>query len=338
MKTNFIFESFKEFTESLNEAFASQKLAELFTRRNGTLDKSLAKAFYGSTKVALDKVQDEDIITTDPQSAYKAKQDNTIIFYISDNEKKNPHAPYDAYESNGTIPGGGYLLAVTTGGNKFYDNAWASRSQKNTDRALKQVDNGSVDSIGISKKYKGWNGTGLYNVKRIAEVADRAIVINIDLLKQKYSTANKRNDRAAAKSGAAAFKSHADFKQENRKRYENILATKAASLPLDKMVADAIDVLTKQIQDGLKSGEKTKYGEILIGRNKKGSEIKLRDASNHMSSILDDYSRYVDYVRQNEESAEKYGESESWYKREVKNYAKSVKDRINKIESFEYAW
>ena len=57
------------------------------------------------------------------------------------------------------------------------------------------VDNNPTDSIGIGKKYKGWDATGLYNVKRIAEVADRAIVINVDLLQQKYSTVNKRNDR-----------------------------------------------------------------------------------------------------------------------------------------------
>ena len=346
-KTTFVYESFSEFVNSLSnelvtEAFGSQRLAELFRGKSGKLDKHLASAFYGSTKVALDKVQDEDLITTDPQTAYKAKQSNSIIFYISDNEKENPHAPYDAYVGNKTIPGGGYLLAVTSGGNKFYDQVWSSSSRygrgKNKDRNLKAVDNNPTDSIGIGKKYKGWDATGLYNVKRIAEVADRAIVINVDLLQQKYSTANKRSDRAAAKSGATAFKSHEDFKSENKKRYETILANNAAKLPLDKMVSDAIDVLTAQIQNGLKKGEKTKYGEIMIGTNKRGSVVKLRDASNHMSNILDDYSRYCDYVRQGEESKERYGAAENWYERETKNYAKNIKDRINKIKTFDYAW
>ncbi len=346
-KTIFIYESFSEFVNSLSnelvtEAFGSQRLAELFRGKSGKLDKHLASAFYGSTKVALDKVQDEDLITTDPQTAYKAKQSNSIIFYISDNEKENPNAPYDAYQGNKVIPGGGYLLAVTSGGNKFYDQVWSSSSRygrsKNRDRNLKQVDNNPTDSIGIGKKYKGWDATGLYNVKRIAEVADRAIVINVDLLQQKYSTVNKRNDRHAAKSGATAFKSHDDFKSENKKRYETILANNAAKLPLDKMVSDAIDELTAQIQNGLKKGEKTKYGEIMIGTNKRGSVVKLRDASNHMSNILDDYSRYCDYVRQGEESKERYGSAESWYERETKNYAKNIKDRINKIKTFDYAW
>jgi len=57
-----------------------------------------------------------------------------------------------------------------------------------------------------------------------------------------------------------------------------------------------------------------------------------------MSNILDDYSRYCDYVRQGEESKERYGSAESWYERETKNYAKNIKDRINKIKTFDYAW
>ena len=319
----------------VNESFGSMELAKLFTRTNGKLDKDLAKAFYGSTRIAMDKVEDEDLITTDPQTAYKAKQTNSIIFYISDNEKVNPHAPYDVYSSNKTIPGGGYLLAVTSGGNKFYDNAWQRHSK---DRTLKQVDNNPSDSIGIGKKYSGWDATGLYNVKRIAEVADRAIVINIDLLQQKYSTVNKRDERSAAKSGATAFKSDKDFKQENKARYTQILQTKAAALPLDSIVSDAIDVLTLQIKNGLTKGEKGRYGDIIIGLDPSGREAKLRDASAHMSNILDDYSRYCDAVRSEEETKERYGSAESWYGKNIKEYALSIKNRVDKIESFSYVW
>ena len=337
-KASLVYESFTDFVESLNEAFASMKLSALFTSTRGKVDKSLSSAFYGKTKVALDKIQDEDLIDTDPQTAYKAKQSNTIIFYISDNEKENPHAPYDTYQSNKLIPGGGYLLAVASGGNEFYTNSWSSRYSDNSKRTLSKSPNNSSDTIGISKKYKGWDATGLYNVKRIAEVADRAVVINIDLLQQKYSTANKRDERSAAKAGAIAFKSDKDFKKENQNRYTQILATKAAALPLDKMVSSAIDELSKQIQDGLKAGEKTEYGEIYIGKNKRGSTVKLKDASQHMSSILDDYSRYCDYIARSEESESKYGTGERWYEREAKTYAKSIKDRINKIKTFDYAW
>lgn len=337
--TEWLYTNFSKFTSTINEAFSSQLLASLFKKENGQLDNSLAKAFYGKTKIAMDKVQDEDLISTTPDAAYKAKGGNTITFYISDNEKNNMYAPEDAGYYNKTIPGGGYLLAVTSGDNKFYDNAWANRyTATDKSRTLVERPNKSNDTIGISKKYKGWDGTGLYNVKRISEVADRAVVVNVDLLQQKYSTTNKRDERNAAKSGATAFKSDKDFKAENKNRYETILQNKAAKLPLDKMVADAIDLLTDQIKQGLAKGEKGKYGDIIIGLSPNGRETKMRDASNHMSNILDNYARYVDYVKQEEDSVAQYGQSESWYAKSVKEYAKAVKDGVDKIESFNYAW
>jgi len=330
MKHKFLFESFEEFTESLNESFASAILAGILTGKGSKADKSLTKAFYGKTKLALDKVQDEDIIVTDPMTAYKEKSDNAIVFYISDNQKENPYAPSDAYESSKVIPGGGYLLALASGDNSFYENTWK--------RGLIRTGNNPADSIGISKKYKGWDATGLYNVKRIAEVADRAIVINLTLLQQKYSTANIRAERNSAKSGAIAFKSDKDFKSDNMTRYQEILATKASKLPLDKMVADAIDSLAEQIKSGLKSGEKTRYGDPMIGKSSKGKEVKLRDASQHMNNILDDYSRYADYVRQEEDEIKAYGKASNWYGKSAKEYAKRCADNIKKIEDMTYAW
>ena len=224
---------------------------------------------------------------------------------------------------------------MATGKNEFYGVEW---SRWSGGRSLSKRDNNPSDSVGISKKYKGWDATGLYNVKRIAEVADRAVVLNIALLKQKYSTAEIRASREEARKGATAFKNDKDFRDANRARYHKILADKAASLPLDKMVEEAIDKLAKQISDGLKKGEKTQYDEIKIGVSPKGREVKARDASAHMSSILDDYSRYVSYIKQAEESEERYGDRESYYERESKDYAKRVKEKVAKVDTFDYAW
>jgi len=337
--TEWLHTSFSGFTSTINEAFGSQVLASLFIKTNGKLDNDLAKGFYTKTKIAMDKVQDEDILVVDPSSAYKAKGGNTITFYISDNEKENPYAPADSYSSAKRIPGGGYLLAVANGDNKFYDNVWVRGAAKNT-RSFKVLDGkpGGGDTIGIEKRYRGWDATGLNNVKRISEVADRAVIINVDLLQQKYSTDNKRAERLAAKSGATAFKSDKDFKTENTNRYHAILAQKAASMPLDSVVADAIDTLSNQIKDALIKGEKGQYGDIIIGISSKGRECKMSDAAYHMKNILDEYQRYVGYVKQQEDSIARYGESESWYKREIQNYAKSVKDKVDQIGSMSYAW
>jgi hypothetical protein len=347
MENTFLHESFSDFIGAsgfLNEALGSNLLASvLMSNKEGKYAKQnlkqLAGGFYQLAKVALDKVGDEDmIVSNNPSKVFKENGGSEhILFFISDNEKDNPYCPYDAgYGSLKTIPGGGTLIAAMSGDREFYTNDWSRYSR---DRAFKKDGKkGKDDQVGVSHKYRGWSGTGLNNGKRIAEISDRVVIINLDLIRQKYSTAQLRAARAEAKSGAIAFTNDKDFKKANNDRYHQILATKAATMPLDKMVADAIDMLTDQIKAGLASGEKTRYEEIKIGQSAKGKEVKLRDASNHMSNILDDYSRYCDYVRQEEESEKRFGSSESWYKREIKNYALSLKEKIAKIEGFDYAW
>ena len=342
-----LFESFSDFVGAnfLNEKLGSQILASiLMGNKEGTYGKqnlaTLAGGFYQMTNVALDKIQDEDfIVDNDPQKAFKNHGGSkNIIFFISDNEKENPYLPSNSgsYGSLTTIPGGGILLAAMGGDREFYTNDWSRYSK--TRAWKKDGTKGSEDQVGVNKKYRGWGASGLSNGKRIAEVSDRVIIVNLDLIRQKYSTEQLRDARAAAKAGATAFKSDKDFKAENKNRYHQILATKAASMPIDKMIGDAIDMLTGQIKAGLSKGEKTRYDEIKIGENSKGREVKLRDASNHMSNILDNYSRYCDYIRQGEESKERYGQAESYYERESKNYAKEIKDQISKIKGFDYAW
>ena len=348
MKNEFtLFESFGDFLSSngiLNEAINSVLFRSiLMNGKEGKHAKknmsALAKGFYGLAKVALDKIEDEDfIVSNDPQKVFKNYGGNShILFFISDNEKENPY--YDTRNSSWNdykqVPGGGILLAAMSGDRQFYTNEWSRWAGGRTWSKNKKGDEGQ---IGINHKYRGWGASGLNNGKRIAEVSDRVVVLNLDLIRQKYSTEQLRNARKAAKAGATAFKSDKDFRDGNMARYHKILADKAASLPLDKMVQDAIDTLAKQISDGLAKGEKTRYQEIKIGESPKGREVKARDASQHMSNILDDYARYVDYIRQAEESEARYGERESYYERESKNYAKRVKEKIAKIDKFDYAW
>ena len=348
MKNEFnLFESFGDFLSSngiLNEAINSVLFRSILmngkegkhAKRNMSM---LAKGFYGLSKVALDKIEDEDfIVSNDPQKIFKNYGgSNHVIFFISDNEKENPY--YDSRNSSWNdykrVPGGGILLAAMSGDRQFFSNEWSRWAGGRTWSKNKKGDEGQ---IGINHKYRGWGASGLNNGKRIAEVSDRVVVLNLDLIRQKYSTENLRKARAEAKAGATAFKSDRDFKDANNARYHKILADKAASLPLDKMVKDAIELLAKQISDGLAKGEKTQYQEIKIGESPKGREVKARDASQHMSNILDDYARYVDYIRQAEESEARYGTKETYYERESKSYAKRVKEKIDKIEKFDYAW
>jgi len=88
---NRLVESFSEFIENnkLNEAFASSKLAGLLVGAE-KMPKDLPKAFYQMSKLALDKIQDVDIIEMDPETAKKEKRANAVYFYFTTNEKENP--------------------------------------------------------------------------------------------------------------------------------------------------------------------------------------------------------------------------------------------------------
>ena len=96
-------------------------------------------------------------------------------------------------------------------------------------------------------------------------------------------------------------------------------------------------ICRNHIAAALKSGEKTKYGEIKIGEDSRGREIKLTDASNMMSGILSDYDRYVSYMV-NVEKEKEQGYSSGYYEREAKQYAKYISDKVKKIKDMDYAW
>ena len=321
-----------EVGEDINEAFKSAKLAQLFnTKISGSWSsslKDLPEAFYNMANVALDKVEDEDIIDMSATEAHaitkKDKDNRYVIFYVVDQQKENPYADYEGQK---TIPAG--ILAIVKG-NNFQGMVWGRRHAA---RARTLASSDPAYSVGINKKYKGWDSTGLYNPKRISEVADRAIVLDVAVLRDKYSTAGKKAARANAKKGAIAFKSDRDFKKENISRYKGILADKASKLPLDQMVKDAIDIMAEQIKQGIAKNE-IENGSPIIGRDPRGRGVKMRDASNHMSNILSDFEDYVRYSNE----AQSGLTSSHYYEERIKQEAKSLKDRIAKVEKMDYVW
>ena len=321
-------------TEMVAEAFKSSKLRNLMNMDQSSAygkQKNLASAFYGMSKVKLDKVGDESLVDVDPKTAYKQYANNKdfVVFYIVDNEKENPYSDEGGRYS--LKPG---ILALSRS-KDFLSVSYDQRRTKNHKNAKYTLSKDTGSAVGGNKNYKGYGATGISSIKRAAELADRAIVFN--LVAGSPSSTDDIAARIEAKEGAIAFKSAKDFKDANRKRYQEILAAKAAALPLDKMVEDAINQLTAQMQAGIKSGEKTQYGEIKVGQNSKGRDVKVTDVANHMNSILRDYERYVSYIAQAEKEKED-GYSSGYYERESKNYAKSLKDGVKKIKKFDYAW
>jgi len=330
---------FEEYIEtrfpSLNEAFKSAKLASIFTGA-GAIPEGLPKAFYRMTKLKLDKIEDEDIIEMSPSLANRERRANAVYLYFTTNEKQNE---YTEDENSKTIPAN-TLLAITDGNNDWMNVTWTSNwalypGKKKGGLTLSKSKRD--DSAGYAKSpASGTYGTGISSMKKVALLADRAYVLDLDVLKARYSSADIIDARKEAKTGAIAYKSDKDFKADNKRRYSDIIANRAAKMPIDKLVFDAIDDLTLQIKDGIKKGAKTKYGDIMIGVSTNKRDVKLSDASYHMKSILDDFSRYVEYT-DNAKKETEAGYGNSYYDKEVKQYAKKIIDKINQIKGLTYA-
>lgn len=334
-------------TESLelNEALKSSKLRNLIDIKGG--GKNLIKGVYGLAKVALDKVTDDMIITnTDPVQVYKKAKTygNVLIFWISRNQKENPYSPNN-YETN--IPAN-TLLAVSNGKNEMFDNhsTWTraysdGKERTKTTRSLKNKGRypGSKDTIGVDKSHNSWSGTGLGNIKRIAEVSDECYIINLDAVRDRLSTSDKVSQRASRQMDAVAFKNPKDIKSANLTRYNSILAQRADNPDkIDKQVKEIIEDAHKFLMAGLAKKEMGDYNELSIGKDPKGRDIKPRDLTNYISNVLSDYQGYVSAYVNAKTEEEKYGTSSDWYKRDAKRKALELKQRIAKWDNKNIVW
>ena len=327
---NRLVESFSEFIENnkLNEAFASSKLASLLIGAE-KMPKDLPKAFYSMSQLALDKIQDVDIIEMDPETAKKEKRANAVYFYFTTNEKENPYSQSDW--STRTIAAN-TLLAITNGQNEWMNAEWQRRGAR-TLKVTKRDDSAGIGKSSANSSY----GSKISSLKQVVELADRAYCLDLDILRARYSTRALKDERYAAKKGATAFQNDKDFKAENLRRYNDILATKAAELPLDSLVSKAIETIADQIKDGIAKGLKGRYDELIVGLDPKGREVKMNDAANLMRNILDEYSRYVgDAVNQEKEAAAGYGGS--YYEGSMRQRAKNIQDYLKKVDNLNYAW
>ena len=339
MKESTVYTNFQQFVNEsveLNEALKSSKLRGLLTMKRGS--KQILKAIYGFSKIELDKITDDQIIDIDPKLGKKAEG---LVVYYTTQEKDNPYADTSksVHNSANRIPAN-TILALGMG----KDVAYIKRDyiKRKMTMSLTTDPRKSSHDIGINKEYRGWDASGIYNVKRVIDVADAAFVINTNALP---NAKGKIEDRIKAKEGALAFKSDKEFKDANIARYREILQKRASELPIDKLIEDAIDDATKVMKDGLKNQEKNKYGELIAGVGKDGRAYKLNDISNFINSLISDYERWSGFMAEVETAEAKYGKDSREYEwtaryaeKESQEYAKSIKDRLAKLKKRNLAW
>ena len=345
-KNNMIRTKFTDFVNEtympVNEALKSSKLRGLISMKKGSKD--ILKAIYGFSKIALDKIEDHQIQDIDPKQGKKAEG---LVVYYTTQDKENPYV--DRSSNSSWTQSGNFrfeantILGIGMGKDVAYMTRHYDRKSGKTAYSLSTQEksfSGSNQDIGINKKYRGWDSTGVYNVKRMIDLADGAFVINPKALPD---TDLKTYNRAKAKEGAVAFKSDKEFKAANMQRYEEILQKRASKMDIDKLVEDAINDMAEMMKDAIRNKEKNKYGELIAGVGEDGRAYKINDISNFTSNLLRDYERWAGYMAtiaaKEELPAQKDLQWEIKYAtREAKKYAKEIRDRLAKLKKRNIAW
>jgi hypothetical protein len=297
----------------------------------------IGKRFFDTLSkmgIAASDITNNDITTLSPAEAAKwtAANPSDILIYFSNTEKPNPYAGKDTWRDQKIVPADTVLAVVK--GKVYMGLSYDRYASKGGKAEYKLIQAGGNDAIGVDKS-TGAYGSGLNTLKKMAEVADIVYVINPNSVP---SSRGLRDERKEAKAGAAAFKDDKQFRQENQSRYNAILQDRAANDDIDQMVQDAIDQLSNQIKDAIASKAKSQYGDVLIGTDPKGREIKIGDAGNLMNQILRDYGYYASANNSAIESEKRHGEKDIYYLNSAKGYAKNIKDYFNKVKAKNYAW
>ena len=193
-----------------------------------------------------------------------------------------------------------------------------------------------ASSPGSKVNLQGSWSFNLGNAKRIASVSDVAYVVWLSAIP---SARPLRDERAKAKEGAIAFEHPNDFKKANIDRYKAILA-KRADKPekIDKDVEKTVEAAHKLFADAFKKKEMNQYGYLVVGKDPRGRDVTARDVTSFVSSLMDDWQRYSEYHANAKKEEEQGRGGSSYYKKEAKSYALSIKKRLNKFAKMDIAW
>lgn len=330
----FVNESYQLITES----FRSTILQSIVSNKsiNGKEREFFdALSRYG---ISASEITDYQIITIEPDKAAKYTKHNpsAVLIYYSTKEKRNPYKGEYFYNEN-DIPKNRVLAVVK---NSVYVALEYKGSKKSVSSFIKP-DSRYASSLGINTS-GGKYGSGLTNLKRMAEVSDVVYVIDPD---RTPSSKEIRNERVESRRGALALKDPKLIKQENISRYEEIIKERRfKESSIDGKVQETFNTLNKQLQDAIELNKFDERGNLIIGKSKKDKNIYLSDMSSITSKLLSSYSSYIRYmndfeIEKNRESSDSlYVKEKSWYLRAAKNEILTL-DKIQKeVEAFNYAW
>jgi hypothetical protein len=201
-----------EQANALNEAIKSSILRDLeqmkgFSGWRGTFFTGFHKKF----NVDLNELGDNYFTVVDANTAKQMmkRKDDKMIFIVYDNWQ-NPEKTKKSKDK--------YGVAITYQGKALYN-------------GFQQAGRWASDKMGIGKWDRqyfmgNYDKLGNFNYKHLTAIANEFYVLDIESVQNDLSTVDKADARADSKQGALALMTDRDIRDENAKRYQEILKAK----------------------------------------------------------------------------------------------------------------
>jgi len=264
---------------------------------------SFFKDFYKKFKVDLNEVSDSLFTTVDASTAkgMMKRKENVMIFCLYDNWQ-NPIKDKKSKEK--------YGVAITIMGSALYNNMAAHKGRYESRMGIGKWDR----SYYMPDQY---DKLGNFNYKHLVKICNEFIVLDIETMQAEYSTQDIIDTRQAQKQGSAHVLSNRDIRDENRKRYKEIMQAKIDPGAIMKEAqAVAVTIFTKLVDAS--SGTPEEFADSFSkdykweGWNNKLGDL-IRDLGTELTRYVEDYARFLKAAREVEQEKKENPDSEYFY-------------------------
>jgi len=284
----------------ITEAFADPLLRTLANTKgigNGKWSNFFQK-FANTHDIAWDKLPKGTVTKSTNMNDPRVKKG--LVFWMIDQEKRNPYANQSSWYHTRTIYPG--VLAVTLNGKIQYMGG---------------------DKVGMKSRRMdspvGQGTRGMLMVKKLKETADS--LLTMDFENFRGGTSALKAKRADLKLGKDTFKDARAWKRANLDRYKTILDARVGTRDaVDAMVGKIVKIANQAVADGMSMVKTNNYDELLTSIG--GNEVAMNNVTSSMTRALRQYAEYIRFA--NAAEKEQYGDYNDKSAKETAGYIKKI--------------
>jgi len=284
----------------ITEAFADPLLRTLANTKgigNGKWSNFFQK-FANTHDIAWDKLPKGTLTKSTNMNDPRVKKG--LVFWMIDQEKRNPYANQSSWYHTRTIYPG--VLAVTLNDKIQYMGG---------------------DKVGMKSRRMdspvGQGTRGMLQVKKLQDTADS--LLTMDFENFRGGTSALKAKRADLKLGKDTFKDAKAWKRANLDRYKSILDARVGTRDVvDAMVGKIVKIANQAVADGMSMVKTNNYDELLTSIG--GNEVAMNNVTSSMTRALRQYAEYIRFA--NAAEKEQYGDYNDKSAKETAGYIKKI--------------